>query len=247
MDNEKYITIKELAELKGVSVRAIRLSKDKYITREITVKGGKSFEILLSSIEPELQEKYFSKIVPTYEVKQLPAVIKEDNRNTNNTQYIKTNNKVVRHHLDHFYPKSKYPFFAVSFYNLVPSCYECNSGLKGDDIITINPYIDDFDSLAIFDITLNGKCINAKNFRNIDTFDIILSPLKKTEDVEKYKETFELNTRYSYKKDIISELLVKIDEKTKEKFNEFRYTLCLQGYDDKAIDNEKLVFELLCK
>ena len=73
MTEEKYITIKELAELKGVSNRAIRLSKDKYITREITVKGGKSFEILLSSIEPELQEKYYSKIIPTYEVKQLPA------------------------------------------------------------------------------------------------------------------------------------------------------------------------------
>lgn len=41
------------------------------IIREITVKGGKSFEILLSSIEPEFQEKYYSKIVPTYEVKRL--------------------------------------------------------------------------------------------------------------------------------------------------------------------------------
>ena len=63
MDNEKYITIKELAELKGVSTRAIRLSMGKYITREITVKGGKRFEILLSSIEPELQEKYYSKFI----------------------------------------------------------------------------------------------------------------------------------------------------------------------------------------
>ncbi len=70
---EKYITIKELAELKGISTRAIRLSKSKYITREIIVKGGKSFEILLSSIEPELQEKYYSKIIPTYEAKRLPA------------------------------------------------------------------------------------------------------------------------------------------------------------------------------
>ena len=73
MNGEKYITIKELAELKGVSTRAIRLVKNKYIIREITVKGGKSFEILLSSIEPELQEKYYSKIVPTYTEKQLPS------------------------------------------------------------------------------------------------------------------------------------------------------------------------------
>lgn len=73
MNEEKYITIKELVLLKGVSTQAIRLSKGKYVTREITVKGGKSFEILLSSIEPELQEKYYSKIVPAYEVKQLPV------------------------------------------------------------------------------------------------------------------------------------------------------------------------------
>ena len=72
MNEEKYITIKELAELKGLSTRAIRLAKCKYITREITVKGGKSFEILLSSIEPELQEKYYSKILPDCSEKQLP-------------------------------------------------------------------------------------------------------------------------------------------------------------------------------
>ena len=73
MNEEKYITIKELAELKGVSTRAIRLSKGKYQTRDVSVKGGKSFEILLSSIEQELQEKYYSKIIPTYNIKQLPA------------------------------------------------------------------------------------------------------------------------------------------------------------------------------
>lgn len=73
MTEEKYITIKELAELKGVSTRAIRLSLGKYQTREIIVKGGKSFEILLSSIEPELQEKYCSKFVQILPNKQLPV------------------------------------------------------------------------------------------------------------------------------------------------------------------------------
>lgn len=72
MENEKYITIKKLAELKSVSPRAIRLAKNKYLTREITVKGGKSFEILLSSIEPEFQEKYYSKIRPACSEKLLP-------------------------------------------------------------------------------------------------------------------------------------------------------------------------------
>ena len=74
MDNEKYITIQELAELKRVSARAIRLSKCKYITREVTVKGGKSFEILLSSIEEDLQEKYYSKLVSIPPIKQFPII-----------------------------------------------------------------------------------------------------------------------------------------------------------------------------
>ena len=33
--------------------------------------------------------------------------------------------------LDHYYPKKKYPYLALSIYNLVPSCYTCNSQLKG--------------------------------------------------------------------------------------------------------------------
>jgi hypothetical protein len=33
--------------------------------------------------------------------------------------------------LDHFFPKAEYPYLALSLYNLVPSCYTCNSNLKG--------------------------------------------------------------------------------------------------------------------
>ncbi len=41
--------------------------------------------------------------------------------------------KNVHPALDHFYPKSKYPFFALSLNNLVPSCTTCNSSIKKDD------------------------------------------------------------------------------------------------------------------
>ena len=34
--------------------------------------------------------------------------------------------KQIRGQLDHFYPKDKYPYLAVSLYNLVPSCPYCN-------------------------------------------------------------------------------------------------------------------------
>lgn len=51
--------------------------------------------------------------------------------------------------IDHFYPKSRHPYLALSFFNLVPSCYTCNSQLKGHkafDITThVNPFHDSFD------------------------------------------------------------------------------------------------------
>lgn len=39
---------------------------------------------------------------------------------------------VFRPTLDHFYPKANYPHLALSLANLIPSCYSCNSSLKGD-------------------------------------------------------------------------------------------------------------------
>lgn len=49
----------------------------------------------------------------------------------------------TRPEFDHFLPKSKFPYFALSFYNLVPSCLVCNH-LKGDKIINIHPYEKEF-------------------------------------------------------------------------------------------------------
>lgn len=61
MKNE-YINIKEIAKAKGLkSTRSLRIeinkSESKYISREVKVNGGTSYEILFSSLEPELQQK----------------------------------------------------------------------------------------------------------------------------------------------------------------------------------------------
>lgn len=67
-------------------------------------------------------------------------------------QYITNynNNKETTADLDHHYPKSKYPFLALSLYNFIPSCQICNSRMKGnyDTKKSIYPYLDDFDSLG---------------------------------------------------------------------------------------------------
>lgn len=60
--NNIYINIKDVAEAKGLkSTRSLRLelnkNESKYISREVQVNGGTSYEILFSSLEPELQDK----------------------------------------------------------------------------------------------------------------------------------------------------------------------------------------------
>lgn len=89
--------------------------------------------------------------------------------------YVNADGKLL-FDLDHFYLKSNYPFFALSFYNLIPCCGLCNSrfrGVKKFNINThINPYLDSFDEHYIFKF---DECELATSFR------IGLSKLTKVE------------------------------------------------------------------
>lgn len=78
--------------------------------------------------------------------------------------------------IDHYLPKSKYPFFAINCYNMIPCCTECNSlSNKGDN----NPYSDEvpsniyllnphafYDDAIRFSYEYNGKGeMDEKNFK----------------------------------------------------------------------------------
>ena len=54
---DEYIDIKKVAEVKHISSRAVRLAiqGDKYIAREVKTRGGTTYEILVSSLEPDIQ------------------------------------------------------------------------------------------------------------------------------------------------------------------------------------------------
>lgn len=51
----------------------------------------------------------------------------------------------IRPQFDHFYPKSAYPYLALSFYNLIPCCPVCNH-IKREKRIEQNPYISGFNN-----------------------------------------------------------------------------------------------------
>ena len=66
--------------------------------------------------------------------------------------------------LDHFLPRSAFPYFGISLCNLVPSCTRCNSPLKGKSLVTFSnaphPYRE-----SLYD--LFGFYVNSKNVTGI--------------------------------------------------------------------------------
>lgn len=54
------------------------------------------------------------------------ATLIVDFKRYHNKDKIKTKSRKARLELDHFYPKSKYPFLCTSFFNLYPVCGNCN-------------------------------------------------------------------------------------------------------------------------
>ena len=63
---------------------------------------------------------------------------------------IQTENKekkIIRPTFDHWFPKVEFPLLAMSFYNLVPACTNCNSSIKGSNALdmgsVVHPYIDE--------------------------------------------------------------------------------------------------------
>ena len=72
-----------------------------------------------------------------------------------NRSYIFTSSKNgTRPQYDHYFPKSKYPYLALSMYNLIPCCAVCN-GLKHDknthETPIIYPYTDSYGEKAVFE------------------------------------------------------------------------------------------------
>ncbi len=111
----------------------------------------------------------------------------------------------LRPEIDHFYPKTVYPYLAVNFFNLIPSCQTCNK-TKSDKVNFdwINPY-----DVKKYDYTLTYKpksidFIEVENKKyNFDSFDINF-----TSTNENIK-TFKLEELYKQHKDIVLELLIK--------------------------------------
>lgn len=61
-----------------------------------------------------------------------------------------TKEKKVRPEIDHFFPKSEYPYLSCSLYNMIPSCHICNHGKREFGEGILHPYSNGFDKDIIF-------------------------------------------------------------------------------------------------
>lgn len=127
--------------------------------------------------------------------------------NRNYTFVVDEKDGKLRPEIDHFYPKSIYPFLAMSFYNLIPSCSTCNHTKKDKDSFhnkLINPYVCNTED---FKLTYNPLHVEFNNIKtqkyNFDSFEI------KFEKTNKNIEIFKLEELYKQHKDIVLELLIK--------------------------------------
>ncbi len=169
---------------------------------------------------------------PYCNLNYIDAVIKEDDR-SGQKEKISNDNKVLREHFDHYLPKSKYPFFALSFYNLIPCCYECNSALKKNKMTPVHPFEDNFDELAVFEIEF-AKEMEHYNFSNVKNININI--INKHKKAYFHKNLFELETRYKYRKDYACELLAKKEIYNDDMIDEITRRLLGKNYSKDFIE-----------
>ena len=173
------------------------------------------------------------KFVDTLKLKTCPYC------NRNYTFIVDNDNGKLRPEIDHFYPKSIYPFLAMSFFNLIPSCSICNhtksSKVKEN---LLNPYDIKEDSFKFTYIPNNVEfTVVEKEKYNFDSFEIELKGNKSNIELFKLKEL------YKQHKDIVLELLIKkayypqsyIDELSNFGFSQdeiYRFLFCNYNKDE---------------
>ena len=111
--------------------------------------------------------------------------------------------------LDHVLEKAEYPFLALSLYNLVPSCYVCNSKVKDSTIPFDNfsPTNKNFD----FDERVKFKSfIKNTNLQIEKEQDFYVKLIEDYSDkYTEYIESLNLNNRYDYHKYKVLEMIQK--------------------------------------
>lgn len=161
---------------------------------------------------------------------------------------IKNKKSKTRPQFDHFISKSDHPYFALSFYNLIPSCSVCNSSLKGKKPFAysthIHPFMDSVEGLISFQTEIDSVdfLVDKKDFE----ISIRKNPVADPGDVAramKSADAFAILDRYQFHKEYAGEIITKSyiynNSAIKELFEEYE----VRGV--KLFSSETEIIELL--
>lgn len=112
--------------------------------------------------------------------------------------------------VDHYNPKSKFPWMCISLFNLYPSCVPCNRA-KGSKPVFFQLYSDDASKLTKSDfhfrLTAEAKSryLITKDYRSLEfTFDEPIRPV----GYQSHNKVFHINEVYGTQLDVAEQLLI---------------------------------------
>lgn len=148
-----------------------------------------------------------------------------------NRLYIVTLGKGrVRPQFDHYFPKSRYPYLALSLYNLIPSCNVCNMA-KGDMDTQKNPilypYEEEFGEEVVFYVDVGNEYDVVKFMRgDTDKFNVsIENPGHHLEkQVKNHDDRLHITDLYNEHKDYIRDIFRNYHINTDRRMQELLHT-----------------------
>lgn len=192
-ENKKEI-VSCKADMLGTWIDMFNRHDFRYRSNSAKQNAWKEFCSYMTGQYNRARKMFVSELLDKLDVKVCPYC----NRQFTN----KVEGTVIHAELDHFYPKSKFPYLALSFYNLIPVCSVCNL-VKDEQQIGINPYVDDFHSHQVdFNIDSMVSCLYDEN-----NWSVALP--SSNDDCNKNIETFKLNELYSQHKDIARDIAIR--------------------------------------
>ena len=126
----------------------------------------------------------------------------------------------LRPDIDHYWSKSKYPIFAMSLYNWIPSCRYCNSSMKGSKEISI-------ERKTLYEMSLkDGFKFEIADDLSNSKIRIKCNPISNDEIIMELLEMFRIEDQYQAHNNIAVEFMKKRIIYNKKIINYIRKRRC---------------------
>jgi 5-methylcytosine-specific restriction endonuclease McrA len=103
----------------------------------------------------------------------------------------------MRPDLDHFYPRSKYPYLGISLSNLIPACRQCNTSVKRAKDPRQNKLLHPLEQHPLVEVTYACTTALPPNMI-VSVDDFVISLTGKDKGSTDFIEFFELAERYKW-------------------------------------------------